>query len=605
MPANAYNHPLTLGVKYVTEEVCQGIHVAFQTAPDMKEDAECGILLYDRESGECICRHVIPKENAVGNVRYDFIKDVSPKKVSYLFFEDEVLKTDPCADAYVVEGRYGKTKNADDYKAVVDVHDYDWEDVQRPQIPYADALMYCLHVRGFTKHSSSGVIAGGTFAGLVEKLPYLKDLGVTTLELQPCYEFDELDKVCSWGNKAEYKLNYWGYKDAFYYAPKSLYSFSDDPVKEFKDMMKAFHKAGMEVIMQFYFPDHISHTQITNILRHWAYYYQVDGFHLLGKDIPLHELVQDPYLSPVKLMHHYLPKELLGTEVKKHAVYDDKFMYEMRRFLKSDAKMLGEAMACMKRNPKKNGVINYFSNYYTMTMMDMVSYNRKHNESNGEDNRDGADYNFTWNCGEEGESKKRNVLKLRNKQLHNAFAMLMLSQGTPLLFMGDEFGNTQLGNNNPYCHDDEVTWLNWTDKSTNKELFTFVKSLIDFRKKNKVFHQTRKCTMTDYKGVGYPDLSYHNQVAWMPKISDESRHIAMMLCGDYAEGNEGQLWYVAFNMHWEPQEFALPKLPLGHSWEKCLTTESTEGILAYGTAGTRDKTVIVSPRSIAVYCSSK
>jgi glycogen operon protein len=183
--------------------------------------------------------------------------------------------------------------------------------------------------------------------------------------------------------------------------------------------------------------------------------------------------------------------------------------------------------------------------------------------------------------------------------------MLMLSQGTPLLFMGDEFGNTQFGNNNPYCHDDEITWLNWTDKSTNKELFAFVKSLIDFRRKNKVFRQDAKCKMTDYMSVGYPDLSYHNQVAWMPKISDESRHIAMMLCGDYAKGNEGQLWYVAFNMHWEPQEFALPKLPVGHSWEKCLTTESTEGILAYGSAGTRDKTVIIAPRSIAVYCSSQ
>ena len=603
MPASTYMHPLTLGVKYVTEDVCQGIYVAFETALEHTED-ECGILLFDRESGECLKRHVFPPQNKVGNVRYDFVKDVPLQNISYLFFEGETLKTDSRADAYVVDGKYGMKKAADDYKAVLDQHKYDWEETTRPKLPYADSLIYCLHVRGFTKHSSSGVIAGGTFQGLVEKLPYLKDLGITTLELQPCYEFDELDKVGGWSREEQYRLNYWGYKNAYFYAPKSLYCFTEDPVKEFKDMVKAYHKAGMEVIMQFYFPEQISHAEITNILRHWAYHYQIDGFHLMGANLPLEELLKDPYLAQVKMMHHYLPMDGASAEGKQHALYDDKFMYVMRRFLKSDSKMLGEAMECMKRNPKSTGVINYFSNYNTMTMMDMVSYNRKHNESNGECNQDGSDYNFTWNCGEEGESKKRNVLKLRNKQIHNAFAMLMLSQGTPLLFMGDEFGNSQSGNNNPYCHDDEITWLDWNDRIRNKELFNFVKSVIAFRRANKVFHQEKKCTMTDYKYTGYPDLSYHNQVAWVPKIGDESRHIAMMLCGDYAEGNEGQLWYVAFNMHWEAQEFALPKLPIGHSWEKCLTTESTEGILTYGDAGTRDKTVIVAPRSIAVYCSS-
>ena len=490
---------------------------------------------------------------------------------------------------------------------------YDWEEVSKPNLPYSESIMYCLHVRGFTRHDSAGVIGNGTFAGIIEKLNYLKDLGVTTLELQPCYEFDEVDQVLQWNGEKVCRLNYWGYKEGNYYTPKRLYAFSENPVKEFKDLVKACHRKQMEVIMQFYFPDQVSRIEIPMVLRHWAYHYQVDGFHLKGDKLPLKELISDPYLTEVKLMHHYLPldfdrKRISDGEAdveKRLAIYDESFIYTMRRFLKSDEGMVGAAMESMRRNPAKVGVVNYFSNYYGFTMMDMVSYNRKHNEANGEENRDGVDYNFTWNCGEEGKSKKRNVLKLRNKQLHNAFVLLMLSQGTPLLYMGDEFGNSQNGNNNPYCQDNEITWLNWNDKVLNKDLYNFVKSLIAFRKKNKVFHQEKECTMTDYRTFGYPDLSYHNQVAWMPKLTTQSRNIAYMLCGDYAAGNEGELWYVAINMHWEPQEFALPKLPQGAVWEKTLTTESTEGILAYGNAGISNKTVIVEPRSIAVFRGGK
>jgi len=600
---------LTLGVKKIEREEKKGIHVAFETKAGLNAQIPCGVLIYDRQSGECLRRHVFPEENVIGNVRYDFIEDIDVDKISYLFFEGEAIWTDVGAGAYIVEGKYGDRKAADDYRAVPIEHVYDWEDVSRPNLAYSESILYCLHVRGFTKHESAGVMGGGTFLGVQEKLDYLKDLGITTLELQPCYEFDEAEKnrfVVSSEHKVLNNLNYWGYKEACYYAPKRHYAFSEDTAKEFKDLVKACHKNKMEVIMQFYFPDTVPRAEIPKILRYWSYHYQVDGFHIKGDHLPLQELITDPYLAECKIMHHYLPegavKACNGLK-KRFGIYDEKYMYTMRRFLKGDENVIRDALAVMCRCSSEAGVVNYFSNYYGFTMMDMVSYNRKHNEANGENNRDGADYNFTWNCGEEGPSKKRNVLKLRKKQLYNAFGMLMLSQGTPLLFMGDEFGNSQGGNNNPYGQDNETTWLNWSEKTANKDLFHFVKSLIAFRRENKVFHMDRECSMTDEKSVGYPDLSYHNHAAWRPELNEESRHIAFMLCGDYAEGNEGQLWYVALNMHWEPQEFALPKLPVGAVWEKCLTTESTEGLLAYGEAGVRDKTVVVAPRSIAVYCA--
>ncbi len=589
--------PLTLGVKKVNQEEKQGIHVAFEVRPEAIHESECGILLYDRESGELLKRHVIDQDHAMGHVKYDFIEDMDYSDIAYLFFAGDQVWTDTKAGAYIVQGRYGHKKDASDYKAIPVEHVYDWENVEKPRLSYSESIMYCLHVRGFTRHESAGVACNGTFRGIVEKLDYLQELGITTIELQPCYEFDEAEvwRDCD-------RLNYWGYKQGYYYAPKSLYAFTEDSVGEFKDLVKACHQRKMEVILQFYFPDTVNRGEISGILRYWSCYYQVDGFHIMGNQLPLREIIEDPYLSDIKIMHHYLPLErtsIKSDQKNRLALYGEDYLYTMRRFLKSDAGMLADAILKMRRNPDQTGVINYFSNYFGFTMMDMVSYNRKHNEANGEDNRDGADYNFSWNCGEEGASKKRNVVKLRKKQLHNALVMLMLSQGTPLLFMGDEFGNSQLGNNNPYNQDNDITWLNWRDKSSNKDLYNFVKSLIAFRKRNKVFHQDKECTMADYRSVGYPDLSYHDQVAWMPQILPESRSIAFMLCGDYTEENAGELWYVAINMHWEPQEFGLPRIPADCEWEKCLTTESTEDLMTYESAGA--KSVIVAPRSIAVY----
>ena len=202
------------------------------------------------------------------------------------------------------------------------------------------------------------------------------------------------------------------------------------------------------------------------------------------------------------------------------------------------------------------GVINYLTNYEGLTLMDLVSYERKHNEENGENNRDGFENDFSWNCGQEGPCKKKAVVRLRKKQIKNALTMLFLSQGSPLIFMGDEFGNSQKGNNNPYCQDNEITWLNWNNLNANRDIFDFTKNLIAFRKAHGVLHQPAPLRMMDYKMCGYPDMSYHGELPWKPDTSAYSRQLGILYCGRYGASTketEEEFLFITYNMHWEKQ----------------------------------------------------
>ena len=642
------NNPFRLGVSPLHEGSKKGIYVAFELEKEFEEKEVWGILLYDKKTGACIKKHVFPEKNRIGRICYDVIEDVDRTRISYLFFAGDRIFTDKYAHSYKVLGKYGELKAAEDYKALLPAQEYDWEDSVKPEIPYEDSILYCLHVRGFTKHITSGVKAKGTFAGIAEKISYLKALGVTGIELQPCYEFDEIVKQRDsqktktnqkisekylnnpghredllvearvqneWKsediNSEKIRLNYWGYLAGFYYAPKSAYAYTKNPVKEFKDLVKNCHQSGMEVILQFYFPDEISGEEISRVLRHWSFYYQVDGFHLMGSRIPVQDLATDPYLSEVKLMYYDFPVDALYPEAeapkyRNLAVYEDSYFYSMRRFLKGEEGVIPDIMYRIRRNPQYTGVINYLTNYYGFTMMDLVSYNYKHNEENGENNEDGNDYNASWNCGAEGKTRKKEVLTIREQQYRNAFTMLLLSQGTPLFFMGDEFGNSQKGNNNPYCQDNPVTWLNWNDLKKNKGRYEFVKQLIELRKNHKIFHMSKECTLMDYLSCGYPDLSYHNEQAWRPELDKSCRHIAFMLCGQYAPDEEKRDWYVAMNMHWEERDFAMPKLPKGRYWEEYFTTEmeiQAGEITKEQEKNTMKKTV--PGRSVVVYRSKK
>lgn len=595
---------------YGVNKVQDGIQISF-----ISEKEDCGIIFFHPDNNEEVLRVPFDKTKKVGNVYYMFLENQTVDSWAYLFYEEDNLIVDSYAGKYVGEKKYGLEKGPLDYKAAFENHVYDWEDDKLPMLSYEESIVYGMHVRGFTMHASSHVKGKGTFAGVVEKIPYLKELGITTVELQPIYEFNELPKIQKATNgqvlPQEQKLNYWGYQEAYYYAPKRSYSFREDSARECKDMIKTFHKNNMEVIMQVYFKDDMPISEIINVLRYWHIVYHVDGFHLIGVISQIKDVARDAFLKKCKLWYQYFPMGELYSAHEKPiyrnlATYNDGYMYDIRRFVKGDEAMLYDVMKHMRINPATNGVINYITNYYGLTMMDLVSYDRKYNEANGEDNKDGVDFNFSWNCGTEGVTRKKQILELREKQIKNLFTLLMLSQGTPLFFMGDEFGNSQKGNNNPYCQDNEIAWLNWKDLNKNKSIYSFVKELITFRKEHGVFHLPKECMIMDYKSCGCPDISYHGSEAWKPSWEHYSRYIGIMLCGEYAKGCEGSYYYIAINMHWEEHEFALPKLPKKKSWKVLFSTareaiESDETKSNGKQIATKDDIYIVLKRSITVF----
>lgn len=570
--------PLPLGV----QAYAQGVNFAYVSSAE-----DCGVVLFDRNTRKETARLAFRKEDRVGRVYTMLLKDMALEKEAYCFYEGDRLMPDERARAFLGGTAYGSARREEPVKlAILPPAGYEWGEEKTEKLPYEDSIVYCLHVRGFTRHASSGVKCRGTFAGLQEKLSYLKELGITTLELQPVYEFEEVEQrrtenpYENTDRPAPPRKNYWGYTRGYYYSPKCAYAASRDAVTEFKDLVRAVHQNGMELVLQFYFTNDVSVNERLAILRHWVLEYHVDGFHLKGENIRPDIPAQDPILAGTKLWYHSfgekLREELAASGQERHlGEYRDAYRYDMRRFLKGDEGMLQAALQHMRRNPAEYGEINFLTNYDGFTLMDMVSYERKHNEENGENNQDGTDYNASWNCGQEGPSRKKAILQLRLQQMKNALLLLFLSQGTPLLFMGDEFGNSQKGNNNPYCQDNEVTWLNWRNVESNRELYAFTKELIALRKAHPVLHQKKELRLMDYGACGYPDISYHGEAPWKPDTAVYSRQVGIMYCGKYAEkaaGEPDDFFYAAYNMHWEPHVFALPNLPKDLHWEWCVSS---------------------------------
>ena len=250
-------------------------------------------------------------------------------------------------------------------------------------------------------------------------------------------------------------------------------------------------------------------------------------------------------------------------------LYTDDFRYPLRRLLKSDEGQVSDSLSLLRSNPENFGRINFFSDYQGFTLMDMVSYDRKHNEENGESGRDGSDYNFSWNCGEEGPTRKKKIRELRLRQIKNAYSLLMLGAGTPLIFMGDEFGNSQMGNNNPYCIDSPVTWLDWKDLKKNSELSDYLKDLVKLRKDHKILRSGRELYMIDTENCGYPEMSYHSDTAYRVSCEYYSRSFGIMYCEDKGES----LMYAAVNMGWENKKLALPRPPKGFDWRITYSTD--------------------------------
>lgn len=589
----------------------------------VSKTTDCGILLYDREKDNLLWKIPFTQEDRVGNIYCKTVEDIVLDSVTYLFYEEDRLVPDERARIFPRKLPYGKEKSAEDLKAGFLTEDFDWGPDVFPRLPYSQVIGYCLHVRGFTKHASSNVKYKGTFAGIAEKIPYLKEIGITTVELQPAYEFAEVPLKEEKGKNAPYiacpgesavlpgeKLNYWGYKKGYYYLPKASYAASDNPSAEFKELVKALHANHMELVMQFYFPEGMKQGEILDILHFWILEYRVDGFHLMG-EVPVDMLAADDALADTKLWYYHFDMErIYGREEPlrfPHAAeYNDSWYYDMRRFLKGDAGMLGGVLYHMRHIPEKAGCIHYLTNYYGFTLADLVSFDFKHNERNGEENRDGNDYNCSWNCGEEGTTRRQKVRHLRQKQIKNAMCMLLLSQSSPLIFMGDEFGNSQKGNNNPYCQDNAVTWLDWNDRKKNAPLWEFWKMLAGFRKAHPILHPERELRLTDYIACGYPDLSYHGKYAWRPQTESDYRHVGIMYCGKYAKArdtSEDAFLYLGMNMHWESQELALPRLPKGMKWEEAFSTAKGEGHDKGTEAGNPEYLRRIPPRSIRMYIS--
>lgn len=558
------------------------------------------LLLYKKGTEKVAAEIPFPQAGATGSF-YAMKVKLQPAQYEYNFKEGDTVVTDPYAKKVVGRSVFGQIpeESVHSLRGGFVTKKYNWGSDAAPEIPFGEGIMYHLHVRGFTMQKDSGVRKKGTFAGLKEKISYLKDLGVNQVKLMPVNEFADMveQKRAEIGHpvtqaearmqaferireKPEYKMNYWGYGSGFYFAPKASYAASDCPDEELKDLIKAFHANGMEVILEFSFTDETNIGMIDACLNYWAQEYHVDGFSIIARDSLSAELALLPIFRTRKLICCWYPEHVVERNRKNGhmlAFSNDGFMNDCRQMLKGEEQRLGAFGYHLKKNPSGAAAINYMTNHDGFTLADLVSYNRKYNEDNGEMGRDGSDYNFSWNCGEEGPTKKRDILKIRMRQRKNAYAMMLFSQGTPMLLAGDEIGNSQNGNNNPYCHDSELTWVDWSKKRSNKELTDFVKGAIAFRKKNPVLHQKNELKGSDYLSSGFPDISFHGERAWYGDFDCAKRHVGSMYSKKYV-GEKGFL-YIAWNFDWVPQQFALPVLNKEEKWYKVMDTSEKESFL--------------------------
>ena len=598
-----------------------GIHVSAVAAAKA-----CSLLLFvkeDKNGKEARFREVrnipFPEEGKTGHV-WSMTLNGAFDDLYYAFEADGKRFSDPYGRSFAGRERWGRLSHAKRLLlSPVAEPEFDWQGDRPLHIPYEDCIVYRAHVRGLTKHASSGTEHRGTFRGVVDKIPYFKELGITTLELLPPVEFQEVmmpENVE--GNpygtsEPTGRLNYWGYAKAGMFAPKASYADpGTNPVTEFKYMVRELHKAGLEVVPELYFSGKEVPEFVLETVRFWVREYHVDGIHLTGY-APTVLLAKDPYLADTKLWALSWEAEKPAAGEKKHlGEYNDGFLIDMRRALKGDEEQMSSLIYRNRRNPAETGVLNFMAGTNGFTMMDMGSYDQKHNEANGENNRDGSDYNYSWNCGAEGHVRKKKIQELRSRQLRNAMLLLFLSQGTPVLLAGDEFGNSQNGNNNAYCQDNEISWLNWNLNKWDQALLDFVKHVIAFRKAHPVFHMKQEPRVMDYLACGHPDISYHGVNAWQPEFENFRRQIGILYCGAYAKkpnGENDDFFFVIFNMHWEPHSFALPNLPKNLVWSLAFDTSDSAAGGYYEEGQERQilnqKNYMVPSRSVLVFQGKK
>lgn len=423
----------------------------------------------------------------------------------------------------------------------------------------------------------------GTFRGVEKKLPYLKNLGITTVEFMPIYEFEEIFAQDSFQHEIfpSDKINYWGYTRGNYFAVKASYLGEGNTSKALKQLVRAMHRNGMECILEFYFDDKLNPHYILDVLHYWAEEYHVDGFHVICNSSVAELIARDYRLNGRKLFFDWFPEELCEPEHSEMKLfsYNDAFLYSVRKVMNHQGGTIQEFADNMRRQQKNQGFVNYLATNNGFNLHDMFAYSEKHNQENGEENKDGIAWNFSDNCGEEGPSKKKHVNRQRERKMKNALCALMFGQGVPLIWMGDECGNSQMGNNNPYCQDNEISWKRWDMMKRSRELVQFFQKLVEIRQKYPILRNPIPMELADYRRSGYPDLSYHGDSGWRMDVDGNDKEIGMMYSCKYAVEDEklnDEYIYVGYNFSTLAQSLALPALPKKYRWYYVMDTGREE-----------------------------
>ncbi|MCR5303591.1 MAG: hypothetical protein K6E33_03435 [Lachnospiraceae bacterium] len=548
--------------------------------PDLTK--ECGVVVYfgGQTRGK---RIAFPPECRYGDIYCALVSGL-PENTGYRYycgdeeFADRYAARGDCNGHFGDKGRY---RSLIAYPVLGSEHCGTGD--HRPHIPYCDTIFYVVNVRAYTMHRSSHAREKGTFDGVREKIPYMKELGVTSVILMPAYDFNEdigeSDRIRA-ASSMEYaarsyknpdsetvKCNIWGYTDeARYKMPNPAFS-RRDPVKSFKDLVSALHDEGMELIMQMYFTDDLTDCQKMHILDFWMAAYGVDGFELIGPSVNSREIVRDPMLSDVKLIFSGWQTDDYVRSLPNVCITDEMPMVTMRRFLKGDSDQVSGMISLLKNVPAPCARTVYVARERGMRLSDVVTYNEKHNAENGEDGRDGDATDHSWNCGTEGPTRKKGISALRLRQEKNLATMMLLSQGTPVIYGGDEFLSTQNGNNNPYCQDNDTFYVKWNETKAAQDFHQWIKALIDLRKAHRSLHMDRAFRLTDYLSYGCPDISFHGQDVWRARTDPVSHSFAVLYALKYGDGTDEGYIYAGFNMHWEKHVFSLPTIPGGGVWE--------------------------------------
>ena len=609
----------------------------------------CTLLLFKPQAPKPYARIPFPDSYRIGDTYSMLVFDIKPDEFEYAFsfdgpyepakgllFNEENVLLDPYSRAVTGQRKWGEKPEGGkdfEYRARVVKSNFDWGNIKQLEQPFEDLVIYETHVRGYTKDKSSGVSAPGTFAGLKDKIPYLKDLGINAVELMPIFEFDEMESARVVDDVQLY--NYWGYNTVSFFAPNTSYAFNEEhnhEGDELKSLIKALKENGIEVILDVVFnhtaegnemgpcfsfkgidnnvyymltPDAhyynfsgcgnvmncnhpVVRSFIIDCLRHWAIEYRVDGFRfdlasILGRDqngAPmanppiLESLAFDPVLGKMKLIAEAWDAGGLyqvGSfpSWNRWAEWNGRYRDDMRSFLKGDDGMAGNAITRITGSrdlysPESRGhkaSVNFLTCHDGFTLYDLYSYNEKHNEKNGWNNTDGDNNGHSWNCGAEGETDDQNVNGLRRRLIKNAFAALLCSRGPAMFFAGDEFCNTQFGNNNAYCQDNIISWLDWSRLEEFKEIHDFVRHMIQFRKEHPILRR-----MTKPSSCQFPEISVHNGTPFNASTDYKTKLIGIMYAGRNEEDTEDDIVFYCMNAYWEPLVMQLPVLPNGKHW---------------------------------------